>query len=712
MFRTDRNERVARAGAGSALAPVEADGVGKQTLVGTLQAGMSSLWSALGGAPAEPAGAPAGEQMTGPGEATRELQRILSRGDLATVEAALDALRATQRVRDPVVELDQLSFSATAGEYLLEVMPRTVDAMIPALQARADELRGDADADPAWAELAEEFNREFAGILHIFGLDARDDTKRDPVIAARLQFLFTETQRDLLIGYCRDGLIPDRLFDGDEPGRCTAQQRIVIAGQILADGKYAPGSTTQEVHARACFHWARITYQYAGVATEKSTQGLTGSFDVNGGVVLGSGALEEPFHGKRDPSLEASAAHKALNPHAYRFGNAPWAEVMALQPGDWLYIYAENKTGSGAHSVIFAGWEGEAREQKQDDKTRHFRACKTFDQGLPKQGGNLHHRILGDDLFVIDGTDDKAQPVNDIMRVDPDAAPADEIADLTPKLAKQLGKQNQAFVTKLLRRHPHHDFDQERFLAWLRAQNVELIARIDKIEGRLTDGQKALFHEANASAREGDVICLTQRLVALAHNSELLATKTEATYAEDLDIKNAAAQAAYEAEAVEVDALIADGLAQLEDATARADVLRAQLDEIDGAGALKQLRAQRKIEQRALYKIPTSRKADRAAKRAEIAGIDAQIVAAKAKSKANRDEIHAVNRALDGLEKTERNAQRALDKLLDRRDGLYAKTEFGLVATANSRGEMKAELDGRYDNLPLDVPWDSFLTAA
>lgn len=703
MFRTDRNERVARPGAGSALALAPVEGEGKRTLVEALQAGMPGLWSALGGgAVAEPAG----EAMTGPGEATRELQRILTRGDLATVEAALDALRATQRVRDPMVELDQVSFSAPAGEYVLEVAPRTIDAMIPALHARADELRGDADEDPAWAELAELFNREFAGILHVFGLDARDDTKRDPLIAAHLQFLFTEAQRELLIGYCRDGLIPDRLFDGDDPGRCTAQQRIVMASQILADGKYRPGSITQEVHARACYHWARIAYQYAGVATEKSTQGLTGSFDVNGGVVLGSGALEEPFHGKRDPTLEPSAAHKALNPKAYRFGNAPWDKVMALQPGDWLYVYAENKTGSGAHSVIFVGWEGEEQETGGEPSLR-YRACKTFDQGLPKQGGNLHHRILGEDLVAT--KDGKAQPVNDIMRVDPDARPADEIADLTPKLTKQVDKQNQAFVTKLLRRHPHHTFDHERFLAWLRAQNVELIARIAKIDGRLTEGQAALFHEANASAREGDVICLAQRLVALAHNSELLAAKTEATYAEDLDLKNAAANAAYEAEAAEVDALIVDARARFEDATAQADPLRARLDEIDGAGALKQLRAQRKVEQRALYKLPASRKADRAAKRAEIAAIDAQIAEAKAKSKANRDEIHAVNRALDAVEKTERAAQRALDKLLDRRAGLYAKTEFGLVATASSSGERKAVLDGRYASLPLDVPWDDFL---
>jgi hypothetical protein len=653
---------------------------------------------------------PEGAATADPGTSSIELQRILEHGTLETVEAAHDALVDAQGRREPMEERDRVSFVADQGDYTLEIAPRVTDAMIPALHTRKDELLAET-VDPIWGPFAEKFNQEFEGILHVFGLDReRDDQKRNQVMAARLQFLFTDEQRELLTGFCTpERPIPDRLFDGDDPGRATAQQRIVMASHILAHGKYKPGSYVQEVHARACFHWARIVYQYAGVATEKSTQGLTGSFDLMGGVVLGSGRIREPFHGSRDPALDPSESHLDSNPNAYRFSNAPWSLVQELQPGDWIYIYNGNKSGSGAHSVIFAGW---ADDEKVTDSGQHYRKAVTFDQGMPAQGGNRHTPVLGQDMFPTpDGT---ARPVNNIMRVDPDARPADEVSDLTPALSSKVHKKNQAFVAKLLRKYGKggKTFDHDGFLAWLRARNVELIDRVDAIEGRLTPGQKHLLGEANASSNETDVICLVQRLFALAHNSELLADKMTATYADDIDAKNAAAMEVYQQQMADLQQQIWAQSAEVVELDDQADPLRDRLDEIDPAPELKALRATRKTLQRELWKMPGKLKEERRAKRAQIAAIDVQIAAAKTEEKAHRQEIKELHRALDKIEKVERGEMRKLDKLVDKLEALYPMTEYGLVHTGNSRGQIKVELDGRYDHIPLEVTWESFVVAA
>jgi hypothetical protein len=638
-----------------------------------------------------------------------ELQRILELGTLDTVETAIDALHSAQRMRDPLRETDRVAFGTDQGAYSLELAQHVTDAMIPALETRKEELINEAE-DPVWGPFARTFNQEFADVLHVFGLRReRDDKQRDHVMAARLKFLFTDRQRELLTAYCTNAEkpIPDRLFD-DDPGLATAQQRIVLASKILADGTYTPGSYVQEVHARACFHWARIVYQYAGVATEKSTQGLTGSFDLMGGVVLGSGRIREPFHGKKDESLDPSASHLDANPNAYRFGNAPWNLVQELQPGDWLYIYNGNKSGSGAHSVIFAGWDG---EEGTTASGRRYRRAVTFDQGMPDQGGNRHRPVLGEDMFPT--PDGMAHPVNNIMRVAPDARPADEVSDLTPELSRKVHKNNQAFVAWLLRKHGKgKTFDHAELMARMRAANVTLIARIDAVEGRLTDRQRDLLHEANASSNETDVICLMQRLYALAENSDLLAEKMKTTYADGIDATNTAAIETYIQQATDMQAQIALQSAEVTQLDDQADPLRERLDKIDPAPELKELRATRKQLGRELSKISAKHKEERRKKRAQIAAIDVQIAAAKAEEKAHRPEIKELHRQLDKLEKAERVELRKLDKLVDQLEALYPMTEYGLVHTSNSQGQVTVVLDGRYEHIPLDMKWQTLVVSA
>lgn len=648
-----------------------------------------------------------------------ELQRILELGTLATIELAIAALQDAKRARDPMRKSDHVSFVTDQGAYDLQVAPWVTDAMIPALEAREDELITEAE-DPVWGPFARTFNEEFKAILHVFGLRrggdgepsqsvmARRDRGEEPdgVTPARLKFLFTDRQRELLTTYCADAEkpIPDRLFN-DDPGAATAQQRIVLASKILADGTYTPGSYVQEVHARACFHWARIVYQYAGVATEKSTAGLTGSFDLTGGVVLGGGAIREPFHGRKDASLDPTASHLEENPAAYRFGNAPWSLVQELQPGDWLYVYNGNKSGSGAHSVIFAGW---AADEGITVAGERYRRAMTYDQGMPDQGGNAHRRVLGEDVFPT--PDGVAQPVNNIMRVAPYARPADEVSDLTPKLARQVHQKNQAFVTRLLRKHGKgKTFDHDAFMAWMREENGKLIGRIGAIEGRLTDGQRDLLHEANASSKETDVICLVQRLFALAENSELLAEKMKATFADDIDATNTAAIETYIKQVTEMQDRIALQSAEVNRLDEQAEPLRTRLGLIDPAPRLKGLREDRARLVRERSKISSKRKADRKNKLDQIHKIDEQIAQASGENRAHGPEIKELHRELKELENAERAALRKRDKLTEELDALYPMTEYGLAHTSNSRGQITVALDGRYEHIPLEVPWDELI---
>src|SRR5690606_16505561 len=115
----------------------------------------------------------------------------------------------------------------------------------------------------------------------------------DGVSAARLGHLFTPTQRRKLMSFCSSHVIPERLFNGDDVGRTTAQQRILLSGHILSTGTYEPGGFEQAVHARMCGHWANLTLHYAGCA-DGAGRGVREQFDHAGGLSMSVTDTEGP----------------------------------------------------------------------------------------------------------------------------------------------------------------------------------------------------------------------------------------------------------------------------------------------------------------------------------------------------------------------------------------------------------------------------------
>jgi hypothetical protein len=653
------------------------------------------------------------EHDPGPNGASRELQRILESDRRGDLEAALAALEAAQRDREPMTELDLVTFATAADDYVLEVAIAVTDAMIPALEAKLERLAisedGDEplEADPVWSPFADKFNAEFGRIAHAFGLAReRDDTRADAVSAERLQFLFTDEQRALLDDYIDTGEIPERLFNGDHVGRATAQQRILIASQILADGKYRPGSFLQEVHARACSHWAKLVYQYAGVSTETSNHGMTGSFDLHGDVVLGEGHLKELFHATPDPSLEPSAAHKAKNPDAYRFGDAPWSKIEQIQPGDWLYTYTSNKSGSGAHSVIFNGWAGP--EHTDEPTGFRYRWATTFDQGRPVDGGNHHYVLVGETLFKPAKEKRTAIPINEIQRVAIDAAPIDSLDELTPTVAHQVGKKNKKFVEKLQRKHAPKVFDHGLFMAWLRTQNAGYITKL-VTDGRLTEGQAALFAEANASIDEADVISLYQRLVGLDWNAGKLDDKLVATYDADKEADAAAAQREYRWTQAGLTVDLAAAAAEVIGHELELAKIRLELEPLAHDREIAELDDRRDALWRERKQLSAkTQRAERKAKYDQIQALDDQIDALRDDARPHAKEIRALRKRLKEVQRAETKASKRRDRIEGELEALEPTEVYGIAHTHNSIGDVHIVPDGRYENT-YGATWDDFL---
>lgn len=708
-----------RAGATTATttsAGVDAATPGKRTMLDSAAASLRALYGSLAApaaepAPAEAAGDPliASKSVAG----SRALQRVLETGSRAELDAMVTALQAAMQHRDPLARLDEIIVETGDLALRVEVLPKITEAMIPAAIARRDALETGA-ADPDWQRFADQLFLHFKDILHVFDLgETRDDTRRDRVGAERLQFLFTPEQRTALLDYFETKLIPDQLFDGDGAARLSAQQRILIASKILADGRYRPGSYVQEVHARACFHWVRIVWQYAGVTTTKLARGgITGEFDLQGGLVLGAGSIDEPFHSKRDRSLAPTAEHLTQNPKAWRFGNAPWAKVRDLQPGDWLYVYNGNKSLSGAHSVVFAGWKSAERTNADG---LHYRLATTYDQSMPGVGGNIHDRILGEDVFTVaDGElRGTTQPVNEIMRVDPDAMPPQTVDDLTPDLTRKVGAANRTFVAALLRKHggaKTRTFDHTGLMTWLRDRNRDLTEQLEA-EGRLSPGQHRLLLEANASFDEHDVICLTQRLDELAHNSGKLAERTQETYGDGgLDAKNTWAWVEYGGELAATEADHWKLTAELGVLALQAAPLQLELDFLVQDEALAALVAKR-VEVAA--RVKGKRGAARQAVLDELERIDDQRKAIQTTDAKHTKRVGEIKKQLAAIEKRERAVHKALEAADKAQDAAYPHTEYGLVHNASSKGQTSGQpVDGRYEHIPGEVPWDQFVVPA
>lgn len=476
-----------------------------------------------------------------------------------------------------------------------------------------------------WMKFADGFNSEFATVLHVFhggnvqgGKDpsmvGKDKQSGDALQAELLIKLFTAKQRDQLLGYLETKTIPERLFNGDDQGSLTAQQRILLSAKILADGRYSPGSFEQGVHAKNCGHWVQTVQHYAGVTTNNgaNSDSLNGNFDLFGNVVMGA-AMDKPL-GKKDerveqgklpmeegtdvgpidydsahfgrveqyeealaewentPAVDGKKPKKPIEP--FRSTHLPVEEFGKIEPGDWLYIY--NANGSGNHSVIFSHWaskvqeynpnkkeeptqSSEAEESFQTDLVKNpniikYQEAVLFDQGSPASGGKTHQVNLGNQHYKGKEPKDKGfsvSPVTMMSKVNVEARPAKVIGELLPE-AKNEGVIEEGNVKYLQAIQKKYNVDEATIRKWMVAENEN---SIKELGNRLTESQRLMLEGGNKVGADLEMLIrLTSRLRQLRTNAAILSEGDKNQYAGKQDIKYAALEEELEAMQAQIDA--------------------------------------------------------------------------------------------------------------------------------------------------------------
>lgn len=466
-------------------------------------------------------------------------------------------------------------------------------------------------ADPPSA-FANTFNTEFRSVLHAFTQESsapsasgRDGASGPPVSDVVLRALFTSGQRAKLARFCRDHTIPERLFNGDDTGSATAQQRILMSGHILAVGRYRPGSEEQVVHARMCNHWSRLVHHYAGVARAGGA-GSEGNLDHDGNAVLGGARLDPAgtYNGRRTyadqlPDEEQAGgvgprhgSHANANGRTFRQQAYPIARFSEIQPGDWIYYYTAVQTQGGNHSVIFSRWTSET----QSENGVHFRHAVCFSQRNnrdPNQGGDEHTVLLGDQFAQV--RRQQVHPIVYVRRVEPEAGPATNEDELLPDRAnRRVDTDNEEVIRGVERRHPGQHVDREQLFDQIRRRNTALIAGLDT--RRTEPGQRAMLSRANddPAAPLQTLIRLNERLREL-DTAIVGHREAQAVHGARVDAERAAEGPALEAQIDELDG-------ELRETDEELGPIEAAIDRLDAAN--EQLAATRR---RAIDELRTVR---------------------------------------------------------------------------------------------------------
>jgi hypothetical protein len=618
-----------------------------------------------------------------------------------------------------------------------------LQSVLPELEARL--LSVNSGMAP-WIDLVEPFNREFAPVLHAFAVDpAGEPVTHTPggrvgqasgagLSAVALRTLFTATQRDKLTGFISTRRIPERLFNGDDVGGTSAQQRLLLAAHILATGTYQPGSFEQRVHARMCWHWVQIVHHYAGAtpATGPIAQGVMGSFDALGGAVLGGGRTQGVFQGGRVyagelPPEETPAGVGPLHEgtsHAeagareqerreadplaratiHRRAALPFSRFDEVRPGDWLWYYNANASGGGGHSVIFSRWTSEAATSAGGIS---YREAIAFSQSRPERGGREHTVRLGDRF----SPGERIYPITHITRVTPDAAPATRPQDILPELparrAAALSAENQRFLRQKERRLPGQ-VDAARLRGWLRAQNGTAIAALGD---RVTEGQAALLEQTNGSDEIETLVRLHQRLRALGTHARILETNTTRTYDERLDARHAEAVARATGEREEADREVAQIDAELAPVRAAIDEREGRRVELDQDPEIRQLGSRSAELWRRIQRL--RRGLDRDALVAERQEVRDRIAELRAQQLANRGELREIRGELAGLRRRTVGLERRRTRATARRTAASERQlPYGLVHPGSLRGQDTGRPSGRLADLVPQPDWASLVEPA
>lgn len=585
-----------------------------------------------------------------------------------------------------------------------------------------------------WDAFAPLFNKEFAGVLNVFGVPPT------PLVPARLQALFTDTQRKKLQDFIISRRIPERLFNSIDRGKTTAQQRLLLSAHILANGIYRPGSFDQRVHAQFCFHWVQIVHHYAGATPPGAgfSGGVMGTFDPMGAAVLTTGKEIDVSNPKRvskpdlpteespgvvetpppcGPGLEgtmkdvspapakpspgglgplhegtkqAEAAEKAeaANPGKgakfYRQPHLPFEKLNDIQTGDWLYIYNANASEGGGHSVIFSHWET-GKDQVRTPPGARFRVAIVWSQPRPDTGGVRHKARLGD-RFVPNpenNLDPFVTPVTHISRVTPDTGPATTAAEMLPgrtgAAATKLTKDNEDFLKGKKLKGP---VNRKKLNAWLRDKNQSFMASLGT---HLDPGQRDVLRDVNRGEDLEALVRLYQRLRTLSTNARVLDENMRAYYAKR--------DPTYKAAKEKKEAASATAAKQLRD-------IEVEIQSVESDPRLKDQALVRELEAAAAEMQREISKLTDGPERDEL--------------KMRRERFLDRAAAARGVQRKNVELRASREKALKTRDAAEAtKLPFGVVHPGDLRKEERRQsTTGKLADINSDIEWDKLVDPA
>ncbi len=181
----------------------------------------------------------------------------------------------------------------------------------------------------------------------------------------------------------------------------------------------------------------------------------------------------------------------------------PISDLRNLQRGDWLYIYNDNDSRSGDHSVIFSRWLDNWQEL---DETHIYRRAELFSQGRPESGGRSHQEWIGNFSRTVEGRRVKA--VTWLRRSSLGSNPADAANEMLPTVSSGAATANIRFLND-------HNLEESSVMQRLEDQNRSLL---DSLAWRLTRNQRAILLSINREDNLERRVQLNERLRNLSTN--------------------------------------------------------------------------------------------------------------------------------------------------------------------------------------------------
>lgn len=191
--------------------------------------------------------------------------------------------------------------------------------------------------------------------------------------------------------------------------------------------------------------------------------------------------LLDAFAGAEEAAAGVAGAHRALSEARSEAEEVRKRAREAAERADWLRFKAEEIEKARLESGEEEALRGEARRLEHSEE-------------LLELAGGLHEAVYGDEASVVDRLGELRRPLRELLRIDPDAAPMEELLESGLASLEELGRE-------LARYRDTVDHDPAR-LERVRAR-LDLLFRLVRKYGESVDD---VIEEGHAARAELEVL--------------------------------------------------------------------------------------------------------------------------------------------------------------------------------------------------------------